>query len=166
VIRAKFVEAQALELLASADVSRPPVPVERLAVHLAVAIEERSDLRTGVRALFRHQSRTIAVAPLDPRSRRFAIAHELGHLVLDHGGACSFEGEPSIDTFALEDADVRIDEEREADEFAGRLLVPRAWLRDRVAHQGRDELLDAFDVNSPVLLIAADRYRLVNKLRV
>lgn len=164
-IRAKYIEAEARNLLKAADVWRPPVPLDPLARHLAIVVYRNVSLAPRMRGYFDRGARTISLAQLQPRSERFAFAHELGHAVLDHGGACSFEGEPSIETFALDEADVRLDEEAEADDFAGRLLVPRAWLRDRVDEEVRDELLDSFDVNLPVLLIAATRYRLFAKLR-
>ncbi|HLX35639.1 MAG TPA: ImmA/IrrE family metallo-endopeptidase [Candidatus Limnocylindrales bacterium] len=163
-IRAKFTEASADQLRSSAGVIRPPVPLEILAKHLAVRVLPDAKLKPRVRGAYDPASRTILVATLGVRAERFTLAHELGHLVLDHGGACSFEGEPSVGSFALEDADVRIDEEAEADDFAGRLLVPRSWLRDRVRSLSRDELLDTFDVNLPVLIIAAERYRLLNQI--
>jgi hypothetical protein len=164
-IRAKYIEAEARNLLNEAEVWRPPVPLEALARHLAIEVHRNVPMAPRMRGHFNRGMRTISLAQLQPRSERFAFAHELGHAVLDHGGACSFEGEPSIEAVALDEADVRLDEEAEADEFAGRLLVPRAWLRDRIDQMVRDELLDSFDVNLPVLLIAADRYRLLTKLR-
>ncbi len=165
-IRAKFIEAEAINLLREADIWRPPVPLAAVARHLAVDVRRDVSMAPRMRGHFDRATRTISLASLSPQSERFAFAHELGHARLDHGGACSFEGEPSVDTFGLDDADVRLDEEAEADDFAGRLLVPRAWLRDRIDDQVRDELLAAFDVNLPVLIIAAMRYRLFPKLRV
>jgi len=165
VIRAKYIEAEARNLLTEAEIWRPPVPLDRLARHIAIEVRRNVPMAPRMRGHFDRGTRTISLAQLQPRSERFAFAHELGHAVLDHGGACSFEGEPSIETFALEEADVRLDEEAEADDFAGRLLIPRTWLRDRVDNEIRDELLDSFDVNLPVLLIAATRYRLFSKLR-
>lgn len=164
-IRAKFIEAEARDLLREADIWRPPVPLAALARHLAVEVRREVPMAARMRGHFDRATRTISLASLPARSERFAFAHELGHARLDHGGACSFEGEPSVDTFGLDEADVRLDEEAEADDFAGRLLVPRAWLRDRIDDLVRDELLAEFDVNLPVLLIAAMRYRLFAKLR-
>ena len=163
-IRSKFIEASADRLRASAGILRPPIPLDDLARHLAVRVLRGASLRPRARGAYDPVSRTILLASLGARAERFTLGHELGHLALDHGGACSFEGEPSVGSFALEDADVRIDEEAEADDFSGRLLVPRAWLRDRVKTMSRDELLDSFDVNLPVLLIAAERYRLLNQI--
>jgi hypothetical protein len=165
-IRAKFIEAEARDLLRDADIWRPPVPLEAVARHVAIDVRHDVPMVPRMRGHFDRATRTISLASLPARSERFAFAHELGHAQLDHGGSCSFEGEPSVDTFGLDEADVRLDEEAEADDFAGRLLVPRAWLRDRIDDQVRDELLAEFDVNLPVLIIAAMRYRLFSKLRV
>lgn len=164
-IRTTFIEAEAAKLLRDAQILRPPVPVDAVASHLALRIVRGATLKQGVRAHFEPSTRTIFVAQLSVRSERFAIAHELGHVQLDHGGACSFEGEPSVDAVALEDADVRIDEEAEADDFAGRLLVPRPWLRERIRRSAKDELLADFEINLPVLLIAATRYRIFGQLQ-
>lgn len=64
----------------------------------------------------------------DPASRRFVIAHELGHLMLDH---------PSLPPHAIGDAnpavrtpdDVR-DYEAEANAFASELTMPYVLVRD------------------------------------
>lgn len=59
---------------------------------------------------------------------RFDLAHELGHLVLHSGLTPSDEGERNA--------------EREADQFASELLVPRIWLRSTVHREPTvDEIL-------------------------
>ncbi|QPK78585.1 ImmA/IrrE family metallo-endopeptidase [Corynebacterium lizhenjunii] len=48
-----------------------------------------------------------------PERSRFDIAHELGHLVLHHGGCC----------------DAKAVQEKEADQFASAFLIPRSAMR-------------------------------------
>jgi Zn-dependent peptidase ImmA (M78 family) len=74
--------------------------------------------------------------------QRFTIAHELGHLVLYAEGTDE-------------------DSEREADQFAGALLIPRAMLRDAVAETPDLNLLRRrFNVSRETLLIALKSARL------
>lgn len=74
----------------------------------------------------------------EPR-RRFTLAHELGHILLPwHLGA----------NFACDTSDRRVDQwatgtsEPEANRFAAELLVPSAWLDDRIAARGDDSVAD------------------------
>jgi hypothetical protein len=166
VIRSKFVESQASDLLAEAGVSNPPVSLVRISEVLGVRIHADVALAARMKAHYDPAARTISLARLSPIMLRFPHAHELGHVQLRHGGGCSFEGEPSVEAVPLDEADTRIDEEGEADDFAGNLLVPRRWLRERIDSRTKDQLLADFDVTWPVLLIAAMRYRVDSRLRL
>jgi IrrE N-terminal-like domain len=166
VIRAKFIESQAAALLAEGRMTRPPVSLSRLSTLLGVEVRSDVPLTARMKAHYDPISRTVSLARLSPHLLRFPHAHELGHVQLRHGGSCSFEGEPSVEAVPLDEADVRLDEEGEADNFAGAILVPRQWLRDRIDSRTRDQLLAEFEVTLPVLLISAMRYRLINRLRL
>ena len=166
VIRARFVESQASTLLVEAGMDRPPVSLARLSAFLGVQVRYDVALAARMKAHYDPMSRTVSLARLPPDLLRFPHAHELGHVHLRHGGWCSFAGEPSVDAVPLDEADVRPDEEGEADSFAGALLVPRRWLKERIESRTRDQLLAEFEVSLPVLLIAAMRYRLFTKLRL
>ncbi len=71
--------------------------------------------------------------------RRFTLAHELGHVLLPwHLGA----------NFACDTSDRSVDQwaagtsEPEANRFAAELLVPSAWLDDRISARGDDSVAD------------------------
>jgi hypothetical protein len=80
-IRAKFVEAEARDLLREADIWRPPVPLVEVPRD---AVEVRRDVPmvARMRAIFDQATRAISLASLPTRSERFAFAHELGHELL------------------------------------------------------------------------------------
>lgn len=80
----------------------------------------------------------IRVAPMSGTRRRFSIAHELGHLFLhmgflvdeDRWGSCT-------DYDVYNRSGISTEEEHEANEFAGALLMPEEEFR-RVAENHRD----------------------------
>ena len=77
---------------------------------------------------------------------RFTIAHELGHLVL-HGDG------------------VDENSEREADQFASALLIPRAMLRRAVTETADPDLLRRrFNVSREALWIALKDARLDSRV--
>ena len=79
--------------------------------------------------------------------KRFSIAHELGHHFLHstHGTSRQIE--------------------READAFAGELLVPGHFLRNAIARTSSiDELRRLFQVSRQAVEIAAKTHRLGEKL--
>lgn len=106
----------ARRLLRWAGVTSPGhVRIEAIAAHLGVTIEVAP--LTGADAqLCRRGSRArilLAERITDPASRRFSIAHELGHLILQH---------PSGESGSAE---------RQANAFAAELLMPQGLLRER-----------------------------------
>lgn len=93
-----------------------------------------------------------------PRGRqRFTIAHELGHILLEH---ISADGESSERLSKTK--------EREADAFAGELLVPAKDLRAYMKNGNRtvEEIIERYDVSKDVAVIAIKDNRLLNKLRI
>jgi uncharacterized protein DUF955 len=102
----------------------PPIDVEALAAALGVAAVRPADLVEEGR-LDRAGGMTEILVRRDAPAarRRFTIAHELAHLVLDPDGT-SGEGRSAR-------------EERRCDEIAAALLMPRAWVRDAYADRPR-----------------------------
>lgn len=104
----------------------------------------------------------------DVRRQRFTIAHELGHFVLGHGAVLGpqhsdekiaygdergwIEGAPTEDALTLA--------EREANRFAGLLLIPPDVLDVHVARIGVDvvELARRFNVSAPAMRVHLSRY--------
>ena len=106
----------------------------------------------------------IAVIELDAYLERFPIAHEIGHALLGHGDQQCFS-EPTTASVPLDEANVGVDFEREANDFAGRLLVPGPWLRSAVKdHVPVADMMMMFMATKSVLLIAIERERLLSRL--
>jgi hypothetical protein len=163
-IRTALIKRATAAALEAAGISGPPVDLDLIARHEALTIRRQAVLASGVRAQYVAETGEISVIALDPYLERFPLAHELGHALLEHGDQRCF-AEPSVAAVALEDADVGVDYEREANEFAGRLLVPGSWLRRAVSERRSiNELMAIFMATKSVLLIAVQRERLLNKL--
>jgi hypothetical protein len=148
--RPAFCRKFAERTLARFGIVEPPVPVDRLAAKLGILVRI-VDLPRGVDARLRARDdqRVIELAAGQARVRhRFSLAHELGHHLLGHR-----HGESEL-------------AERQANIFAGGLLVPPTWLRRDVASGMAAEALAArYDVSREVLFIALKEGRLLKKLR-
>jgi len=88
---------------------------------------------------------------LSPRRYRFTLAHEIGHVALNHYNTYNID-------FLSEKEKAILD--KEADEFAGELLVPKTMLKTiRVIDIGR--LADAFQVSHDVMRIRLQRHNMI-----
>jgi hypothetical protein len=137
--------AKAREVLRQHRVGRPPVIVHAIARELGFEVRESHQLGNLSGRLV---DKVIEVNANDPPvRRRFSVAHELGHYFLNtrHG-----------------DGPVA---EREADAFAGELLVPGHMLALAI-EQTTDvgELTKIFKVSRQVLEIAATHHKQFNRL--
>ncbi|MEX2105828.1 MAG: ImmA/IrrE family metallo-endopeptidase [Solirubrobacterales bacterium] len=137
--------AAAAGLLAEQAIIKPPVDVVAIAAALGLPIAYEGlgnvdgELREG-RIRINKDHRLVR--------QRFSIAHEIGHVRLhtSHGVRGS-------------------QAEREANAFAGALLVPPLMLRAAVAETPEfDRLRQLFQVSRDVLSIAVDQARLTAKL--
>lgn len=140
-MRSEEIEREASDLLSRAGVTKTPVPLDRLATFLSAGIHQQTfeDMVSGV-LLIRGDERHIMVNKAHhPNRQRFTIAHELGHLVLHHNSgdrlfvdnhlrAYQRRGSPSSGTYGHPDSETTPAEEREANQFASALLMPRAWI--------------------------------------
>ena len=109
-------------ILRRLNISEPPVPVSKVAKLFSIKVvpypkfpDKRSGFITEIEG-----SLVIGVNSNHSEVRqRFTISHELGHFLLGH----------QIDTPNFREEDSRpIDQEREADNFAAELLIPRDFL--------------------------------------
>ena len=139
----KDIDARIAEVLAENKITGPPVDLEKIARRLRVPIyiqplpKEISGFlhRDGSKAL-------IAVNSKQPKTRqRFTIAHELGHLILDHK-----RDQVHVDkTFTIKfriNAPVADPEETQANFFAAALLMPEIMLKKELRNFRRDGVLD------------------------
>jgi len=159
-------EAQAARLLKKAGVTQAPVPVERLARACGAQVRQVPFEGNLSGLLYREsEGAIIGVNSLHASTRRrFTIAHELGHLVLEHipmqsqseGGALHVDRR-----FLWRDdrsSKATDPQEIQANAFAAALLMPRDMLkRDFMAL--RKEMGD-FDLeDDEVVRALADRYK-------
>jgi hypothetical protein len=162
-----FVRKLAEDALSAAGISRPPVDLDDLARVRALRIERNADLAGRARASFRAEDGLIRVVALPPRVERFPIAHELGHAILGDGGSSCTEQMIMAfdDAVSLADAVASFNPEATASAIAGHILIPPSWLlREVKAGLPIAELQERFDVTRPVLMIAIDRDRLLNRV--
>lgn len=165
-------EAQAARLLKKAGITQAPVPVERLARGCGAQVRQVPFEGEMSGLLYREgQGAIIGVNSLHaPTRRRFTMAHELGHLILDHTmtqepvteGQEASSGALHVDRkFLLRDArsSQAVDpQEIEANAFAAALLMPREMLRRDFAAL-REEMGD-FDLEDDMVVrVLAERYK-------
>lgn len=140
-----YARAMARKTARTHGFTSPPVIVHSIARKLGFTITTSHRLG-GLRArLVGEQIEVSADEP--PVAQRFSVAHELGHHFL---GTVHGDGEVA---------------EREADAFAGELLVPGPMLLDAMrTTTDRAELRKHFKVSREVLEIAAGHHRLADRL--
>jgi hypothetical protein len=138
------------QLLKRCQISEPSVSIQRIAEQLAIGIDFVS-LPRGVAACvrLRGDTKVIEVNERDPRVRqRFSAAHEIGHICLGH---------------AHDDGRVS---EREADIFAGALLIPRRWLKADVRTISSVAALSRrYQVSDAAMIIALTEASLLGVVR-
>jgi Zn-dependent peptidase ImmA (M78 family)/transcriptional regulator with XRE-family HTH domain len=129
-VEAKNPEAAAADLLAAGGITAPPVDVDRLAARCGsrvVAWDTNEEAVSGL-LIELEDGPLIAYNANHPQGRkRFTVAHELGHLLMDH--LDSFH----VDLTVREGAEGRPgydpSKEKQANEFAANLLMPAEWVR-------------------------------------
>jgi Zn-dependent peptidase ImmA (M78 family) len=137
------IENRALTLIEKAGVEEElPVPLEKIAAFLGFQtfgfVPEANDPDTAnVSGMIDYANRQIFVNTAESLPRqRFTLAHELGHASL-HGA----DNAPIID-FRSELDQPNSDKEREANQFAAALLMPRTdFIRQWVKWKGDVEML-------------------------
>jgi len=140
--RASDIRGEADRLLERYKVLEPPVDVERIASGEGLQIERRpikgdGHIEGGVLTVNGTHS---------PTRQRFTIAHEIGHLILHADGTDE-------------------NSEREANQFASALLMPRAMLREAVGGGEEFDLLRRrFQVSREAIWIALKEAQLERKV--
>lgn len=129
---------------------------ERAGVDVVREFSWQSGGVSGVFSLENQRPR-IQVNPWEPEVRqRFTAAHELGHFMLQHARDGERVFRDTVRQFSMSNHDVR---EREANQFAAELLMPRVAVEQVISGGKREirELAKQFGVSE-----VAMRYRLKN----
>lgn len=153
--RYNLAKRKAQQLLAQANVTSAPVPLEELTAvakaHVNYEPYDGDDM-SGVAYRQANGQRVIGVNSLHGTNRqRFTIAHELGHLIL-HGSDELHIDERFPIGFRDELSSLAVSEkEIEANQFAAELLMPAEWvlrdLRERhIDFEGDDSVIDELAV--------------------
>jgi Zn-dependent peptidase ImmA (M78 family) len=155
-MRSEEIEHAASDLLHSVGVLKAPIPLHRIATFLKAEIHQQTfeDMVSGV-LLIRGDERHIMVNKAHhPNRQRFTVAHELGHLVLHHNSgdrlfidthlrAYQRRGSAASGVYEEPGSTTTPTEEKEANQFASSLLMPRELLLSKTV--GR-EFWDELDV--------------------
>lgn len=156
--RIENIEQRAVELLYQANAMSAPVDPLKVANALGVRVHYQTfeDEVSGV-LLIQDKDRHILVNKSHhPNRQRFSIAHELGHLVLhDQKGNRLFidthlrlyqrVGAPNSAAYSEPGSATTPQEEREANQFAAALLMPRPLLETATFER---DLWDEIDIST------------------
>lgn len=169
------IENKAASLLRRADAVRAPVDVRKVAKHLGLQVHEQTfeDVISGV-LLIRGDERHIMVNQSHhPNRQRFSIAHEIGHFVLHHkdGDRLFIDkhlsvyhrvGSATSSAYQQAGSSTTPAEERQANQFASALLMPRELL----LYATKDhDLWDEFDITRLALEFGVSEQALTIRLR-
>ncbi|KQX22128.1 ImmA/IrrE family metallo-endopeptidase [Variovorax sp. Root434] len=150
------VEGKAANLLRQADALRAPVDVRKVARHLDAQVHEQTleDVVSGVLVIRGDERHIMVNKAHHPNRQRFSIAHELGHLVLHHKQGDNLfidkhlsiyqrVGSATSIAYQQPGSSTTPADEREANQFASALLMPKELLL--FATKDRD-LWDELDI--------------------
>lgn len=161
-VRRPYIAKVITTLLKTAKITAPPVDLEQVTHACGLAYEEVDYFPDDVDALIvTTEGRSVAVVNRNQSitRRRFSLAHELGHFVL-HKDQSVLEESVSIDAPPTgDDPDGGSIAEREANFFAGELLVPLHFLKKAFAPgMTAADLARVFEVSEAVVSIALSRH--------
>lgn len=134
------------ELLEKADVTRAPVPVERLAklLRARIVLQPFAGEISGIIHRNKDGSAVVGVNSSDTAERqRFTIAHELGHLVLHTNEKLHIDKNFPIGLRSDASGKATDENEIEANQFAAALLMPSGLIARDVKPLIGTDVLDA-----------------------
>jgi Zn-dependent peptidase ImmA (M78 family) len=161
VIRDALVSKLARDTVADSGISEPPVDLDLIARRAGISIMRGASLPSGMKACYDdHRAEVRVRSGLTSNEERFAVAHELGHHFLEHGGHECRGVEFAAVVLDIDDASGDVDAEREASAFAGQLMVPREWCRrDLEAGMTEPGVAVRYHVSKEVAFITVQAYR-------
>jgi Zn-dependent peptidase ImmA (M78 family) len=161
VIRDGLVKKLAADAIADSGLAGPPVDLDLIAERAGVAIRRDADLPRGMKACYDDHRVEIRIrAGITHIEERFALAHELGHHFLEHGGQECRGAGFAEDVVDLDDTSGDVNVEGEASAFAGQLLIPRDWCRrDMEAGMTEPDIAERYDAPKSTAFITIRGYR-------
>ena len=144
----KYIQSIAQKAIESIDCKDAPVPVEKIAEKFGLKVVE-FDFPDSIPGVLRAEKGVIGVNKKNHRvRRRFTIAHELGHFLLEHAHRKDTDITENV-------SDQHILEEREANSFASQILMPEPMVRKEVEGKAIDlkKIATTFDVSEQAATI-------------
>ena len=160
-VRTKFVREMASKVLAECGITEPPINLKHVVEVKGFVYMEVDTFPDNVSALFiakGGQNYALVNAKHHPNRQRFSLAHELGHIILQHKGVDLEEDVSTIDTPPENSGDSRRRDprEKEADIFASALLIPLGMLKKEHSKKDADieKMAKVFGVSQQAMTIA------------
>lgn len=146
----------ARELIKKHKIVKPPIILDDLIKAEAPGFEVILDdtFPDHLSGLTNANAKTIRInSNHPPLRRRFSLAHELGHIVLNHKGML-FQ--------RIDEEKIKAELEREADEFAGEILMPiRMFKACYELDPNLDTIAALFEVSRTAAYVRAMKLRLL-----
>ena len=149
------IRREVLTLLQRAGVSKPPVPVEKIAEILGARVV-LTDFNNEISGVLVRKGAEIVIGVAKEQSKtrqNFTIAHEIGHLILHEAQEIHVDREFRVKLRSQASSAATDVDEIEANAFAASLLMPESLLRYDVKKLSVD-----FDDATQVELLAS-RYK-------
>ena len=153
-----FASAKAKEVWTTLGEGKIPIKINDIVKALGLPVSEKELEISGSASL--HENGIFYISykkNMSVERKRFTLAHEIGHIVLEH---ITFSGQSSQKSSNSQ--------EKEADCFAGNLLIPIDDLKKYMKNKDKtiEEIMSRYWVSKSVAGIAIKSNRLLNKLYV
>lgn len=169
--RREELEKQAEDLVREAGIKTIPVPVEAVAKHLGIEVDEADLGEECSGMLVRHGDSAVIGVHADHHEhrQRFTIAHEIAHYIL-HSEEAYIDEHLHIDLRSNNPGSATKQEEDEANQFAGALLMPADQVRKAFAEQRVDpsrddeipEMAKCFKVSAQAMMKRLQHLKLIS----
>jgi len=154
--RIGYCRYMARKILQDTKLVEVPVPIEKIVDHYGFRVAYLDQPPDQFSGILHRGKKAIGINKNHHLFRqRFSLAHELGHYFLEHPDA--EEEIPDSENSTLFTC-----YEKEADEFAGELLVPKDLLKQTFSKiPDIDSLRSKFQVSQQVIIIQISKYGLL-----
>lgn len=156
--RYKFAQSEANEIWEKFTEKNIPVKLNDIVKTIGITVKEENLEMDGITRMDKNGiSFILYKRAMSDERKRFTVAHELGHIILEH---ITFGGDSSQLSSSSQ--------EKEANQFAGSLLVPIKDLKTFMKNKDKtiDDVIKRYWVSKEVAGIAIKSNRLLNKLNV
>lgn len=159
-----FARNTARRILEQLKIFDAPIRVNSIAEYLNLEIWEYNNLPSKISALLVAKKKLIVINPNHHTYRkRFSISHEIGHYVLNHSNQKKIELEEEVDFLVTNQLNHQYsgEQESEANEFAGELLMPLNIIKLYFKKYKPRELAEKFNVSEEAMWIRLIKLKLI-----